>query len=87
MRYLKAVFVGLVGGVLVTTAVLSVEVVHAQRSMSAQMANCEAALNGGGGICSGYAQTGAYELPIAFAIGFIGPFVWFRRRQQRLVSP
>jgi hypothetical protein len=83
MPYLKSALVALAGGVLLTVLVLAVDFVRAQRSMSAQMANCEAALNGGGGICSGYAQMGGNELPIAFAIGFTVTFVWFLGRSRR----
>jgi hypothetical protein len=80
MGWLKAVLVGLVAGVLLTIAVFAVEAVRAERSMSAQMADCEAALNGGGGVCSGYAQMGGNALPVAFVLGFVAGCAWFLRR-------
>jgi len=88
MRYLKAALVGLVGGVLIMTAVFAVEAVRAKRSISLQMANCEAdALrNGGGGVCSGYAQLGGNELAVAFVLGFVAAFTWSLRESRRPIQ-
>ena len=85
MRYLKPALVGLVGGMLLAAAVLTVELIHAQRVVASQMANC-VDMTAGGGICSGYSQVGGVELPVAFALGFAAAIVWFRRRQQRRVA-
>ena len=87
MRYLKTALAALVGGVLLTAAVLAVEMIHAKRVTASQMADCEStAAAGAGGICFGYAQFGGNELPAAFVIGFAATFIWFRRRQRRLVA-
>jgi hypothetical protein len=85
MRYLKPALVGLVGGVLLAAAVLTVEFIHAQRVVASQIANCFD-VNAGGGVCSGAAQAGGVEVPIAFALGFAATITWFRRRQQRHVA-
>jgi hypothetical protein len=50
MRHVRAALVGLAVAVLLTTAVFGVEMVSANRRVAAQMAGCESALNGGGGI-------------------------------------
>jgi hypothetical protein len=85
MRYLKPVLVGLVGGLLLAGAVLTVESIRAQRVVASQIANC-VAMTAGGGVCSGSAQVGGVEAPIAFALGFAAAIRWFRRRQQRRVA-
>jgi hypothetical protein len=54
-----------------TAAVFTVEMLSANRAVAAQMADCQNALNAGGGICSGSAQFGGMELPIVFALGFV----------------
>lgn len=81
MRYLKAALVGLVGGFLLAAAVIAVEIVHAERTVSSQMASCV------DNVCDGYAQVGGVELPVAFTIGFAAAFAWFLRRQRHLVNP
>jgi hypothetical protein len=85
MRYLKPVLVGLVGGLLLAGAVLIVESIHAQRAVASQIANC-VDMTAGGGVCSGSAQVGGVEVPVAFALGFAAAIIWFRRRQQRRVA-
>jgi hypothetical protein len=80
VRYLKAALIGLLGGVLVATAVLAVEVVHAQTSVAIQMANCL------DNVCDGWAQVGGVEVPVAFALGFAAAFAWFLRRRRRAIS-
>jgi hypothetical protein len=35
---------------------------------------------GGGVVCSGVAQFGGAEVPIAFVLGFSAAIIWFRRR-------
>ena len=77
MRYLKAALAGLLGGLLLAFAAMSVEMIHAQRTVAAQMASCADY------VCDGYAQVGGvWELLIAFALGFAAAFVWFLRRQR-----
>jgi hypothetical protein len=81
VHYLKAALVGLVGGVLLTAAILSVEVVYGDSVMAALMANCADV------VCDGYAQVGDLKpLAVPFGIGFAAAFIWFRRRQRRLVA-
>jgi hypothetical protein len=75
VRYLKAALVGLVGGFLFAAAVVTVEIIHAQRVVASQMANCADY------VCSGYAQLGGVtELSVAFALGFAAVFAWHLRR-------
>jgi hypothetical protein len=85
MRYLKPALVGLVGGLLLAGAVLTVEFIHAERVVASQIANC-VDMTAGGGVCSGSAQVGGLEAPIAFALGFAAATIWFRRRPQRRVA-
>jgi hypothetical protein len=85
MGYLKPALVGLVGGLLLAAAVSTVEFIHAQRVVASQTANCFD-VTAGGGVCSGAAQFGGVEVPIAFALGFAATIIWFRRRQKRLVA-
>ena len=85
MRYLKPALVGLVGGFLLAGAVLTVESIHAQRIVASQIANC-VDVTAGGAACSGSAQFGGVEVPIAFALGFATAIIWFRRRQHRGVA-
>jgi hypothetical protein len=80
MRYLKLALVGLIGGLLPGAAVLTVEFIHAQKVVASQTANC-IDTTAGGGACSGSAQVGGVEVPIAFALGSAGAIIWFRRRQ------
>jgi hypothetical protein len=88
VRSLKAALVGLLGGVLLTTAVLTVEVVHAQRSVSSQMANCYTSVGSDRSttVCDAATEVGGLEVPVVFVLGFAAAFMWFLRRQ-RLVSP
>lgn len=88
MRYLKAALVGLLGGVLVTTAMLTVEVVRAQRSVSLQVANCytSVASDRATTVCDAATEVGGLEVPVAFVLGFAAAFTWSLRRQ-RLVNP
>ena len=79
MRHVRAALVGLAAAVVLAVTVLGVEMVFARRSVNAQMAGCENALNGGGGICSGYAPFGGVELPVTFALGFVTGYAWFLR--------
>ena len=85
MRSLKPALVGLVGGLLLAGLVLTVEFIHAERVVASQTANC-ADMTAGGGVCSGSAQVGGVEVPMAFALGFAAAIIWFRRRQQRRVG-
>ena len=85
MRYLKPALVGLVGGLLLAGPLLTLEFIHAQRAVASQIANC-ADMTEGGGVCSGSAQVGGVEVPVAFALGFAVAIIWFRRRQQRRVA-
>lgn len=85
MRYLKPALVGLVGGLLLAAAVLTVEFIHAGRVVASQMTNCFD-VNAGAGVCGGAEQFGGVEVPIAFALGFAATFIWFRRRQPRRVA-
>jgi hypothetical protein len=85
MRYLKPALVGVLGGLLLAAAVLTVEFTHAQRVVASQIANC-VDMTAGGDVCSGSAQVGGVEVPIAFALGFAAAIIWFRRRQQRRVA-
>ena len=85
MHYLKPAIVGLVGGLLPAAAVFTVEFIHAQRIVASQIANCFD-VTAGGSVCSGSAQIGGVEVPIAFALGFAAAIIWFRRRQQRRVA-
>ena len=85
MRYLKPALVGLVGGLLLAAAVITVEFIHAQRVVASQITNCFDG-TAGGGVCSGSAQVGGVEVPIAFALGFAATIIWFRRRQQRRLA-
>lgn len=86
MRRLKAALVGLVGGLLLAAAVLTVEFIHAQRVAASQIANC-LDVTVGGGVCSSAVQVGGVvEVLIAFALGFAAAIIWFRRRQQRRVA-
>ena len=80
MRHVRAALVGLAVAVVLTAAVVGVEMVFANRAVAAQIADCENALNDGGGICSGSAQVGAMELPIVFALGFVAGYGWRLRR-------
>jgi len=49
--------------------------------VAVQMANCADF------VCDGYAQVGQLKrLAVPFGIGFAGAFIWFRRRQRRLVA-
>ena len=82
MHYLKPALVGVVGGLLLAAAVSTVEFIHAQRVVATQMTNC-VDVTAGAGVCSGSAQVGGVEVPIAFALGFAATAIWFRRRQQR----
>jgi hypothetical protein len=86
MRYLKPALVGLVGGLLLTVAVLTVEFIHSQIVVASQITNCIDVAAGGGFVCSGGAQFGGVEVPIAFALGFAAAIFWFRRRQDRRVA-
>ena len=86
MSYLKAALVGLLGGVLMTAAVVAVEVFYVEGVIAAQMADCESHAAAGGGICFGYLQFREWMVPVAFVIGFTGAFLWFLRRQDRLVA-
>ena len=82
MRHVRAALVGLAVAVLMTAAVFTVEMLSANRAVAAQMADCQNALNAGGGICSGSAQFGGMELPIVFALGFVAGYAWtFRPRR------
>lgn len=85
MRYLKPALVGLVGGLLVVAAVLTVEFIHAERLAASQIADClDVTL--GGSVCSSAVQVGGVvEVLIAFALGFAAAIIWFRQRQQRHV--
>jgi hypothetical protein len=58
--YLKAALVGLLGGVLLTAAVLAVEVVYVEKTLAAQMASCDAESTATtrSGICVGGAPLG-----------------------------
>jgi hypothetical protein len=85
VRYLKPALVGLAGGLLLAAAVLTVESIHAQRVVASQIANC-VDMTAGGSVCSGSAQVGGVEVPIAFALGFAAAIIWFWRRQQRRVA-
>lgn len=85
MRYLKLALVGLAGGLLSGTAVLMVEVIHAQRVVASQIADC-VDVAAGGVACAGSAQVGGVEVPIAFVLGFAAAVVWFGRRHQRPVA-
>jgi hypothetical protein len=85
MRYLKPALVGLAGGLLLAAAVSTVEFIHAQRIVASQTANCFD-VTAGADVCSGSAQFGGVEVPIAFALGFAATIIWFRRRQQRRVA-
>ena len=78
MRYLKPVLVGLFGGLLLAAVVLIVEAIHAQRVVASQLANC-ADVTERAVVCSGIAQYGGVEVPIAFALGFAAAIIWFRR--------
>ena len=79
-HYLKAALVGLVGGFLLASAVLTVEIIHAQRVVASQMANC--ADSGVAYVCDGAAQLGGVvELSVAFALGFAAVFAWHLRRR------
>jgi len=82
VRYLKAALVGLVGGLLLAASVLTVEIIHAQRVVASQMANC--ADDGSRQIayvCGGAVQLGGVvELSVAFALGFAAVFAWYLRR-------
>lgn len=80
MRYVKPALAGLVGGLLLTAAVLTVEFIHSQRVVASQIANCIDVGAGGGFVCSGVAQFGGAEVPIAFVLGFAAAILWFRRR-------
>ena len=84
----RATLLGLFGAVLLSAAVLAVEMVYANRVIAQQMADCEAraAAGGGGGMCFGSAQFGGYILPVAFVLGFAVAFIWFMRRQRRPVA-
>ena len=85
MRFLKPALVGLAGGLLLAAAVMTVEFIHAQRIVATQIASC-VDTTAGGGICSGAAQVGGMEVPIAFALGFAAAMIWFRQRQERRVG-
>jgi hypothetical protein len=89
MRYLKAALVGLVGGVLIMTAVFAVDAAWAKRSISVQMAACEAEAvrnGGGGGVCTGAAQFGGNKMPVAFVLGFVAAFTWSMRARRRSIQ-
>jgi hypothetical protein len=83
MRWVKAALIGLVSGVLLTAAVLAVQVIDAHRVTAAQIEDCEAALNGGGGVCFGSAQVGGKGLAAASVVGFAFAFGWFLLRAPR----
>jgi len=86
MRYLKLALVGLVGGLLLAVAVLTVEVIHAERVAASQTASCVASTVGGS-VCSSAVQAGGVvEVLIAFALGFAAAVIWFRRRQHRRIA-
>jgi hypothetical protein len=83
VRYLKPALVGLVGGLLLAAAVLTVEFIHAQGVVTSQIRNCfDMTMAAGAGVCSGAVQVGGVEVAIAFALGFAATIIWFRRRQQ-----
>jgi hypothetical protein len=87
MRHLKLALVGLVGGLLLAAAVLTVEFIHAERVAASQIANCVNVTAGGGFVCSSAVQVGGViEVLIAFALGFAAAIMWFRRRQERRVA-
>lgn len=79
MRHGRAALAGLAVAAALTVAVLGVELARARRIATAQMEECERALNGGGGVCSGYAQAGGAELPVTFALGFVAGYAWALR--------
>jgi len=85
--YLKSALAGLVGGLLLAAAVLTVEVIHAERVAASQTKNCIDVATGGGFACSSAVQAGGViELLIAFALGFAAAVIWFRRRQHRRIA-
>jgi len=75
---------GLAGGVILMAAVLAVEVVHAQRSVPSQLADCQtsALSDRTDYVCDTAVQVGGVEVAVAIAIGFSGAFAWFLRRQR-----
>jgi hypothetical protein len=82
--YLKGALIGLVGGVLLTVAVLAIEVAHAGRSVSAQMPECHtnALSDRTDFVCDSAMQVGGLELPVAFVVGFAAAIVWSTRRRR-----
>ena len=87
MHYLKAVLVGLVGGVLLTAAILVIEVVYVEQVMAARLADCGYESNASaGGVCFGYLQFREWMVPVAFVVGFTAVFFWALRRQPQLVA-
>jgi hypothetical protein len=81
MRYLKLALVGLVGGLLLAAAVLTVEFIRAEGVAASQIANCVDVTEGRGFVCSSAVQVGGViELLTAFTLGFVAAIIWFRRR-------
>jgi hypothetical protein len=82
----KSVLIGLLGGVLLTAAVLTLEMIHAERSVSAKMADCHTNVLSDRTdlVCDSAMQVGGWELPVTFVVGFAAAFV-FARKFTRIV--
>jgi uncharacterized protein (TIGR03382 family) len=84
MRFLKGVLVGLLAGVVLTAAVLTLEMVHADRSVSAKMPDCKTHVfrEGIDTVCDTTYELGAAEVPVTFVVGFAAAFAWSLRRRR-----
>jgi hypothetical protein len=82
VRYLKAALVGLVVAILLTASVLAVEMVYAEKSVSAQMADCLTSVlsDRTETVCHSTMEFGGVELALAFVVGFAAVFAWRLRR-------
>jgi hypothetical protein len=83
VRFLKPTFLGLAGGVMLAAVVLAVEIVHAEKSASAQIADCQTKMfsDRTETVCDSAMQFGGAELAVAFVAGFAAAFAWSLRRR------
>ena len=86
MRYLKAALVGVAAGVLLATLLLGFEILHAERSVSAQMPDCQTHVYSDRteSVCD--SPMHVWGLANAFTLGFFAMFAWSLRRQRRPVA-
>jgi hypothetical protein len=79
VRYFNAALVGLVGGFLLTGAVITVEFIRDGGVITFQMTTCADYP------CIAHEWASALKLPVAFGLGFAAGFMWFLR--PRRIAP